>query len=176
MEGDAKGQVGGMDMPAKERERLALESRTWRCHGCGGRTNETILKEEGGDPDKGKQSEPVVPEELTFGFKDQMGKPEEKTTSESKDTRTEDKIISTAKEAVPSGPVPSVSIPPSSSAPGGASLSTRADTSNPPLRQLQQTAPSMQQVQSNGVPRWVDNAITGLVAALVLMVFKKIVV
>jgi ubiquitin-conjugating enzyme E2 J1 len=39
------GQVGGMEAKAEVRERLARESKGWRCDGCGGRTNSDIMQE-----------------------------------------------------------------------------------------------------------------------------------
>jgi hypothetical protein len=39
------GQVGGMEAKTEVRERLARESKGWRCDGCGGRTNSDIMRE-----------------------------------------------------------------------------------------------------------------------------------
>jgi hypothetical protein len=39
------GQVGGMEAKAEVRERLARESKGWRCDSCGGRTNNDIMRE-----------------------------------------------------------------------------------------------------------------------------------
>lgn len=39
------GQVGGMEAKPEVRQRLARESRGWRCEGCGGRTNSEIMQE-----------------------------------------------------------------------------------------------------------------------------------
>jgi len=41
------GQVGGLEASKEVRQRLARESRLWRCDGCGnqGRTNEEVMKE-----------------------------------------------------------------------------------------------------------------------------------
>lgn len=166
MEGDAKGQVGGMEMSEDERSRLAGESKTWRCQGCGGRTNEDILREEGGKQGDATQNEHVVPEELKFGFRDQMAA----------GGSTKDKIM----QAVPtpaSGPSPSASA-------AVATSSTSSPPENiPPTRTVpfasnSHTIPTLptatRQAQSDGVPAWVDKAITGLVAALAVMIVKKI--
>ena len=51
MEGDAKGQLGGLDVDDKVRRVWAVESRGWRCDVCqngngqGGRTNEEVMNE-----------------------------------------------------------------------------------------------------------------------------------
>jgi len=173
MEGDAKGQVGGMEMPEKERKRLAGESRSWRCQGCGRRTNEDILREEGGEASEGKQSEPVIPEGLRFGFKDDMGKAAAQEASEDKSQQTQP--IATPAPAVTSSVTPSTT---SQNTPASSS-----STSPQPTRTIiapstaavpQPVAAPTRQVQSDGVPAWVDKAITGLAAALAVMVIKKI--
>ncbi|RAH53407.1 UBC-like protein [Aspergillus piperis CBS 112811] len=48
MDGDAKGQVGGLDVADEVRRRYARESRAWRCDGCEGskgRGNEVVMRE-----------------------------------------------------------------------------------------------------------------------------------
>ncbi|KAL8679801.1 MAG: hypothetical protein Q9224_007005, partial [Gallowayella concinna] len=82
MEGGAQGQVGGMEMGESERKRLATESRGWRCQGCGASTNEDTLVEEGKRCQEKEQDggslnavpKEQVPDELRFGFRDEMGK------------------------------------------------------------------------------------------------------
>lgn len=170
MEGDAKGQVGGMEMPEKERRRLAGESKTWKCQGCGGRSNEDILKEEGAEAGEGSANEHVVPEELKFGFRDQMAAAEGKDMAKDKGMRVvttpaPDPSPASASAASPSPPTlsPPEAIHPTRTVPV-------ASTSHvpPPL------PTATQQTQSDGVPAWVDKAITGLVAALAVMIIKKI--
>ena len=155
MEGDAKGQVGGMEMPEKERRRLAGESKTWRCQGCGGRSNQDILKEEGAEGGEGKGSKHVIPEELKFGFRDQMAAAESKVVA-----------------------VPASASAPSPSPPIMSSTEAIHPTRTVPTASPSHLAPPLpiapQQMQSDGVPAWVDKAITGLVAALAVMVIKKI--
>ena len=170
MEGDAKGQVGGMEMPRTERERLADESRWWKCAGCGGRSNEDILKEEGGEGEEGKP-EQMIPEELKFGFRDQMeGKKEEKIDK------------GKAKEVV-SSPVPeSGSVVPSTPQRGRRGQIAPATSQSFPAAsvtaQTPQPAPTTIPLRTrpDGVPAWVDKAITGVVAALAVMLIKKILV
>ena len=182
MEGDARGQVGGMEMARGERERLAGESRGWRCGGCGGRRNEDILREEGGvgEGNGGGKECVVVPEELKFGFRDEMGEGE----GERGDARMST-ASSEASSAASNPPAPVITQPlPTSST----SSSTSASTSSPPSQPtrtipLPSTAnvpptqlipPPIRQVPSDGVPAWVDKAIAALVAALAFMVMKKI--
>lgn len=171
MEGDAKGQVGGMEMPEKERRRLASESKTWRCQGCGGaRSNEDILREEGGEAGEGNDSEHVVPEELKFGFRDQMA------PTGSGDVAKDNGMQATSTSGPDSLPASAsaASSPPPTSSPPEAMHPTRtvpvASASHAPSPLLIAT----RQAQSDGVPAWVDKAITGLVAALAVMIIKKI--
>ena len=179
MAGDAKGQVGGMEMPQKERERLADESRAWKCHGCGGRSNEEILKAEGGNSAKGKQTEPVVPEELKLGFRDQMEKSESEKAEDATSQHLEPVPISTLENMKPAGDSMMLQGPPahSGTAPPSPQVSLQLTRTLPATRSIQisRSLPTGRpQGQDNGVPPWVDKAITGLVAALTLMVFKKI--
>lgn len=182
MEGDAKGQVGGMEMPQKERERMAGESRAWKCHGCGGRTNEDILKEEGGAEGEGKSTEQAIPEELKFGFRDQMGKSDDDKTADAE--RAASKPATTPVTPLTGSAGGSAALQ-SSVEPNSTSLAapSTAPVSLQPTRTVPAVAPAhapptpaaMPQAPSNGVPPWVDKAITGLVAALAVMVFKKII-
>ena len=178
MEGDAKGQVGGMEMPQKERERLARESRSWRCHGCGGRSNEEILQEEGGEPSKGKQTEPVVPEELKFGFRDQMEGNDSTQAKNGVNKQSTDSILPNSHGSSPAATMTSIQ-----SSGFSGPLSSSANLPLQPTRTIQvapfsnttqPTPPSRRQEESNGIPPWVDKAITGLAAALIVMVFKKL--
>lgn len=172
MEGDAKGQVGGMEMPEKERRRLAGESKTWRCQGCGGRNNEDILREEGGEAGEGKSNEHVVPEELKFGFRDQMAAAENKDVAKDKGMQ----VVSTrAPNPSPaSASAPSPRTPPPTSSPPEAVHPTRTLSGASPPHAPPPLPTATRQTQSDGVPAWVDKAITGLVAALAVMVIKKI--
>lgn len=90
METDPRGQLGGLDTSDAVRRRLAAESRAWRCPGCGGRSNEDIIKEteeaaraadaeaaEAAEGASGSGSRPrdvEVPAELKMGFRDEMEK------------------------------------------------------------------------------------------------------
>ena len=174
MEGDAKGQVGGMEMPEGERRRLAEESKAWRCQGCGGRTNENILKEEGGEASGSDETPAVIPEELKFGFKDEMGNGEgkgkgndnvqiETSTGPAKNTSMSTPAVSEPPSAVP---VPATTAlaagPPGTSS---AQMPQRQPSSTHPI-----TTPP-----SNGSPAWLDKVITGVAAALVVMVIKKVI-
>jgi ubiquitin-conjugating enzyme E2 J1 len=85
MDGDAKGQVGGVEAREEVRREWAKRSRKWKCDVCsGGKTNEELLAEwreacktkgvkvdEEEESNDGKDS---VPDGLRFGYKDEHGK------------------------------------------------------------------------------------------------------
>ncbi|KAL9006765.1 MAG: hypothetical protein Q9188_000452 [Gyalolechia gomerana] len=183
MEGGAKGQVGGMEMSEAERKRLAAESRSWRCQGCGGTTNGEILKAEeerckemeGGQGSAKAIATDQVPDELRFGFRDEMGKDETSAKGKEKqpltgnqaDNKNEttvrgESVHSAGSEDLGSSapPISSMSPPPASAMSTQQTLPTRT-TSNP-------------SDSTNGVPGWVDKAIVALVASLAVMIAKKI--
>jgi len=169
MEGDAKGQVGGMEMPESERKRMAEESRSWRCQGCGNRRNEDILREEGGDAEENK-AEQIVPGGLKFGFRDQMAKKEH--AAQDKGKGREQELVPAVPQEAPSSTAP-VESPPQ--VPGSQTALAPAPQ-GPVVSQTPQSAPTpTRQASSDGVPAWVDKAITGVVAALALMIIKKII-
>ncbi|KAL8905867.1 MAG: hypothetical protein Q9207_002387 [Kuettlingeria erythrocarpa] len=189
MEGSAKGQVGGMNMGDEERKRLAVESRSWRCQGCGGVSNEEILKAEeerceelegtNGSAKAGVKEE--IPNELRFGFRDEMGKDASAAKGKEREERPNDEVAerdTTAsddrRESVHfAGPEDLRSLPSPvliSSPP--ASTANPAQPSRQPLPT--RTTPTPSGSFDNGVPGWVDKAIVGVVAGLLVMVVKKI--
>ncbi len=185
MEGDARGQVGGMEMARGERERLAGESRGWRCGGCGGRRNEDILREEGGGEggESGKGGV-VVPEELKFGFRDEMEKGDGEGEGEGEGERVMSAASTEVSSAKANAPAPVITQPLPTSGLSSSSTSTSSpppqptrtiplpSTANVPPTQM--IAPPVRQAPSDGVPAWVDKAIAALVAALAFMVMRKI--
>ncbi|KAL9094505.1 MAG: hypothetical protein Q9163_006547 [Psora crenata] len=171
MEGDAKGQVGGMEMPQAERERLADESRQWRCAGCGARTNEDILREEGGERAEQGNEEQIIPKDLQLGFRDQMGGTPDGKIDKGK-----------GKEAAVSPPLPTCETSPASGAqqPNSAPSTAVPRRSPSTINNMAPNAPALPtmapRTSTDGVPAWVDKAITGVMAALAVMIIKKILV
>lgn len=78
------GQVGGMEAKAEVRERLARESKNWRCEGCGSRTNNEIMREwwevckERGVKVEEEMSLEQLPEGLSLEAKEPRPKAEDK--------------------------------------------------------------------------------------------------
>ncbi|KAI9765724.1 MAG: hypothetical protein M1840_007157 [Geoglossum simile] len=98
MEGEARGQVGGMEAGEGLRRKLAGESRSWVCQGCGGRRNDEWVVE--GEA-VGEGEAEKVPEELRLGYRDEM-------TSRNPSTTT---------RALPENQTPATSPPASAPAP-----------------------------------------------------------
>lgn len=182
MEGDAKGQVGGMEMPETERKRLAEESRSWKCHGCGGRSNETILKEEGGIQVDGaaaaaKAEQQIVPEELKLGFMDEMlEQKKKKKTPDAAASLTESSPSHSSHQDITETLAPVG--PPSTAAGTGPVAPAVPSEQSQSNVQAHQPEPLPQRVPtgSNGPPVWIDKAIAGVAAALAVMVVKKLVI
>lgn len=128
MKEEAGGQVGGLEMREGGRRRLAGESRGWRCAGCGGKTNEEIIREcadgaEGAQARGALREEETVPEELRLGYRDEMGK--------SKEGRGERERAETGGSVDMAGPTASAADPTPASSHPGLPASTTAQT--PPL-------------------------------------------
>lgn len=189
MEGGAKGQLGGMEMGEEERKRLALESRNWKCQGCGGTTNSEILKaeEERCKETNGSQGSakaaPMdqVPDELRFGFRDEMRNDESSAKGKEKQPLTGSQVGEKdgTTPAEKDGDVHSArSEDVGSFATPKPSISSSATTAIASAQSVQQPLPtrttSTTSESTNGVPIWVDKAIVGIVIGLAIMVAKKI--
>ncbi|KAJ0117590.1 ubiquitin-conjugating enzyme [Diaporthe amygdali] len=204
METDSKGQLGGLDTTDAVRKRLATESRGWRCSGCGGRTNEDIIKEcedaaKAAEAEAGEGSSKIqeveVPPELSMGFKDEM----EKTAAAAAAGAAGGSIEATAQAMedaetaeLAEGFVQTV---PRADLGSGTAASTAAGLAQPgqtvprPTRTVplpnvaHNTAVPPQQAQllqqqhtlnDRGVPKWIDRVIAALVVCLVGMILKVI--
>ena len=197
MEGDAKGQVGGMDLPEQERWRLGEASRLWKCHTCGGRTNESILIEEGGRNGAGETKKTEIPEGLRLGFRDEMiqrdaakvnggnehkistsKEPERTVASKSGSTAPSDEKNSSSSLANAQASTRSVEHVTSDariSATNDAQVSIQAGVAGA----VPTVAPAMGSQRSDRAvnsPVWVDRAITAVAVSLAIMVIKKLLV
>ncbi len=182
MEGGAKGQLGGMEMGETERKMLAEESRGWKCTACGGKSNEEILDAQGeGGGDSTANSKAVVPEDLRFGFEDEMQKHEKddsvQTTSlvgrnaERNPAKSAQlPATSTSGEPSSSKAVPQISSPLPATQPPSTPTSSVLPL---PQQRVIQGQPSVQASPQEAVPGWIDKAIIGLVGTLLVMIIKK---
>ena len=186
MEGSAKGQVGGMEMGEVERRRLAADSKGWRCIACGGMSNDDILKaqQEEGTTSTVTQA---IPDELKFGYKDEMKTEDNGNSSES--VRTEARKMENAPEGLTEKQESSFneSLDTRIAADASTLTSLPKETSpSPALPPLSQGPPppsvlTVQPAVANGtsshdaVPGWIDKAIVGLLATLIVMIIKKLI-
>ncbi|KAL4912469.1 ubiquitin-conjugating enzyme/RWD-like protein [Aspergillus aurantiobrunneus] len=203
MEGDARGQVGGLEGVSDEiRRQWAGMSRGWRCEVCaGGKSNEEVLKEwrgfcveRGVDVEKEEEVE-GVPAELRLGAGKEEGDGSTNSASMAQDVaeKSEPDSISGVKSMVNNGgeSMSSSALRPPGSTSVPLSTSTSTPTSTPapasPSRSVPQTPMQQQQrptptrttaqaapVASQDTP-WLDRAIFGVLIALILMIMRRVV-
>jgi ubiquitin-conjugating enzyme E2 J1 len=180
METDARGQLGGVEMNGKEREKLARGSGGWRCGVCG-RSNGEILKEcedavkaKEEEEGAGKVKEVEVPSELKMGFKDEMSKGKERN----EEAELAEGFVKTADGAGDAEPVVTETTQPAATnaqSPAERIPTIEQSVHNTAFRPAQQLAPRPAQRRSaEGVPIWIDRAIAGVVVLLVAMVMKML--
>jgi ubiquitin-conjugating enzyme E2 J1 len=189
METDPKGQLGGLECSDPIRRTMASQSRQWKCPACA-KTNLEILTECEKEAAKltpdAKKPDEAVPKELKMGWRDEMasasGTGEAGPSSSSNSAGDGDKesdelaegFVRTAPVAV-AGDVPTTAGPvaqPQTAAypaprPAQGVPQPTATVPLPPAVQLQQ-----RQHSNDGVPEWVDKAIIGVVACLMVMILK----
>lgn len=169
MDTSAGGQVGGLDSSKAVREKFAVESRAWRCVGCG-KTNEEILAEREAlcGEEEGDRKEEAVPEELRLAYRDELGKKEDQPAEGSSAQAASG--TDTASSATPDGTL-STTPPTRAPAPAPAPLQPTRTVPLPPAQIAQQ----LTQQPPDRALAWIDTCIYGVVAALLVMVFRKFV-
>lgn len=202
MEGDARGQVGGLEGVSDEiRRQWAGMSRGWSCEVCGGRSNEKVLREwrgfcveQGVDVEKEEDAE-GVPEELRIGIGKEKGEGEAKdgengsggapsdgatnaATDRPSDGPTADATDKSTNTSAPSEPGSSA-VPLSTTAQAPVSANTPAPVPVSPAATRRQQRPTP--TRSSGQPAqvasqdspWLDRAIFGVLVALILMILRR---
>lgn len=194
METDPKGQLGGLDTSEAVRKRLAGESRSWKCNGCGGRTNEEVIKEceeaakavEAEGSASGAKTEVEVPAELKMGFRDEMEKTAAAAAAAAPAaSNAEGSTAPAAVEDAESAElaegfvqtVPRAALDTTAAAAARPGQTVPQPTRTEPLPNVVpvQQAPLQQRQalrDNGGVPRWIDRVITALVICLVAMILK----
>ncbi|MCJ1443021.1 MAG: hypothetical protein MMC23_003518 [Stictis urceolatum] len=195
MSGDAKGQVGGLDMGWAQREKLALESRGWKCAGCGGRSNEEVIREveeEWRESGAGERKEEVVPEELRLAFREDLDREKEEERQEKGGDKVGETVgvdgadrpiaserlgkAAASPRKTPSGSSDSVQVTShsqttSSTSPQPHPVSERVGAAR--QRVTMQATSGHNVTPPDATPPWLDKAIVGIVIALIIMVLKK---
>lgn len=183
MDGNAKGQIGGLDATDEVRRMWAEKSRSWRCEVCtGGKSNEAVLTEwremcrqKGISVDE--EGKEVVPDQLRLHFKKSQPENGEAepgsqaiVSDASPNTIPATQVTTGSKSHTVSTDLPSAE--PSSAF---ASPSSGPDPSSTVSQRPTPTVvnqPRRAAVQSFQGP-WLDRAIFGIVIALVLMILRK---
>ena len=187
MDQEAKGQVGGLDTEEGVRRRLATESRFWSCTGCEGRSNEDIMKGledevkalEKDGPQDGKRAEVVeVPAALRLRYRDELEKTNGNveddapaasfSAAEASTARTCGAVHArdTSTSAVTRTPEIDAESARARTVPNPAPTRTR-----PPPPAAVAIVPA---ASNNGVPPWLDRAISGVMACLIFLILKRI--
>lgn len=205
MEGDARGQVGGLDSVSDEvRRQWAGMSRGWRCEACG-KSNEEVLRdwkvfcvEQGVDVEKEEEVE-GVPEGLRIG----VGKNDRNKEKEDDEKKKDDEgagdggvdqsATEASKQDTPtSSGIKNSSVFATSERPAASGSSAQAQTIAPAPASASRTPPappttSQQQrrpaptrtTQAPPAPSqdspWLDRAIFGVLVALILMILRRFV-
>lgn len=171
METSPAGQLGGVDASDSIRQRIAGESRRWKCTVCGGKSCEEILgeaeklaKELEGEGSTSNREEETVPPEIQIGLKKESREESESSQKidegDSKPTDHE-RLVEVGSAYPPARPAQTVPQP----------------TATIPLPQQPQPQRQLAQAHArsnNGVPAWVDRAIVGLALCLVVTVLKVV--
>ena len=176
-------------MGEAERTRLAEESRAWRCTVCGGKTNSEILEAQADGVDGAMfNSKAQIPDELRFGFKDEMqvekkvenlqrGQATDVTADKTREKQIEyqttpsSPILGTSGAAAATNP-PSMA-PVLSTSGTGVAEQARQQTAQPQPSAVSQ--PSAQSSPQEAIPGWIDKVIVGLVGTLLVMILKKLI-
>ncbi|KAI2002350.1 hypothetical protein LOZ39_005159 [Ophidiomyces ophidiicola] len=181
MDGDVKGQVGGLEAKEEVRRDWAQRSRQWKCDVCPGqKTNEEILQDwwevckakgvaVGDQEDKAMATDTTLPDGLVLSYRDEPGKNQGSGSHPTADNQSSDVQNDTQPQrdqAVESMEEPSITIPtiPTRSSP--------AATCEPQYRSRPPRPPSI--ANADVGDRWLDRAIFGIIIALVLMILRKI--
>ncbi|GAQ40287.1 ubiquitin-conjugating enzyme E2 J1 [Aspergillus tubingensis] len=177
MDGDAKGQVGGLDVADEVRRRYARESRAWRCDGCEGskgRGNEVVMREWWGvcrERGVGVEGEDFGGDESEDKERREMDK--SGCMEGGKKDGDGDVDEAAAADAGISAGVDTSQIP---------QAEVQAQAQQPQQQQLQHTPPATRPAPpvpaaaaatSQDTP-WLDRAIIGIIIALVAMILRRL--
>lgn len=188
METDAKGQLGGLECTDDMRRRMAKASQGWKCPSCG-KSNRDILAacEEAAKSADSVKPDEEVPKELKMGWKDEMGKtPAEGIGESSAAAAPADDDVESAELAegfVPTVPIAAESnqepqrdtqtpYPPARPAQSAPQPTGTIPLPPPPQHPVPAQGTQQQRHSNGGVPDWVDRAIVGIAACLIVMILK----
>ncbi len=184
METDPKGQLGGLECNDSVRRTMALQSRSWKCPACS-KTNLEILTEcekEAALLAPEKKPDEAVPKELKMGWRDEMrpagdAGPSDSDAGDAESHELAEGFVQTAPVAGEMSAAPAPVSQPQAAYPAARPVQgVPQPTATTPLPPVPQAAMQLQQQRhsNDGVPEWVDKAIFGVVACLIVMILKMI--
>ncbi|CAI6332355.1 unnamed protein product [Periconia digitata] len=163
---DAGGQLGGLECGKEVRERMAKEGAGWKCSVCA-KTNAEILKEREDlvKESEGEQQEETVPEELRLAYRSDLGVKKDEVKPDKGKGKAVD-ASSTAQAPVATPELGAVAASSAGTAPVTRPVPTRTSPA-PIVHQLPRQIPDRSLA-------WIDTCIYGVVAALLVMVLRKL--
>ncbi|KAH8696729.1 ubiquitin-conjugating enzyme/RWD-like protein [Talaromyces proteolyticus] len=185
MDGDAKGQLGGLDATDDVRRMWAEKSRSWKCDCMEGRTNEQVLNDwrelclqKGISVDE--EGRETVPAELNLSYKKSSGQ-EEKDTQEGSDSLGQSETIATVSQKSQTSPAQNRAPQNSpTSHPQPQPQPAQSEAPRPTLNISPSPSTTAPTVRTNTQPSashdnpWLDRAIIGVLIALVFMIMRRI--
>ncbi|OJJ97155.1 hypothetical protein ASPACDRAFT_9009, partial [Aspergillus aculeatus ATCC 16872] len=169
MDGDARGQVGGLDVGEEVRRRYAVASRGWRCEGCKGQGKEgegddADLEKERGEQEVEKRDQELEPPTIGSLESDTVvsGGDDAQTFTTASTT--------TAAAAAASPPTSTTQLPAVQQQPDQTPQQRQILLQPQPQPQHQH----QQQQQISPDTPWLDRAIVGVIVALVVMILRRI--
>lgn len=177
MDTDAKGQLGGIECSKEAREKMAKDSRVWKCPACA-KSNADIMQEredlvresQGAD---GKRKEEEIPEELRLAYRDELGTKGGENSGQGKGKAN---VVDAAPASLPAATSTSPVAAPAPSTTNSAVTATSTQPKPPVPRAARST--TVQQTTPPSPDRamtLIDMFIYGIVAALLFMVLRRFV-
>ena len=185
MDTNARGQLGGLENTESARKKMAAESPAWKCVGCG-TTNGEIMKEREDAAHRqegaGKPVTEEVPDELKLAYREDLQPSSAEGTPSTQNSETAPSLKASRPEASAQEAASSsqsftpirVSIDSNENHEGSTPVpvntrATLAPTRTVAARRPLQTSQRARSSESD----WVDKAIWGVIAALILMVLRR---
>lgn len=174
MDGDAKGQVGGLDVGEEVRREYAGRSRDWCCEVCG-RSNGVIFDEwKGYCRERGVEVGEMGDERIVSGARDVDGAEGGEGVDCEVSGGTEntgDAVVSTGvlSETVPEPEGVVRTVPP----PVPTLVTTAAPVSGSDARPMAAVAPREHVASQQSEDLWLDRVIVGVLIALVFMILRR---
>ena len=179
MDTTASGQLGGLDSTESARKKMAAESTTWKCAGCGV-SNGEIMKARLHAVHEQKEAgtlkpEEEVPEELKLAYREDLQQQSSAQTSTAPPSEPGQSPETSKSAQKPQSPTQSSPIPATSSQNGQSSTAVQINVRPPPTPSQTMVTGRPQTIRNthSSDNDWLDKAIWGVVAALVLMVLRK---